>query len=107
MAELNEEILFAEEDRQAVEFIQSYLPQEVKEKFQEDDIYYFLDALADYCETSGLLDNEDEETEVDIDDAATFMVKQAKKQKIGDFDAEDVRWIVDGQLEFWEKSQEK
>ena len=99
---MDESLLFAEEDRKTVEFIQHYLPQEVKERITEDDIYYFLDAFAEYCETSGLMDNEDEDTEIDIDDAAAFMVKQAKKEKIGAFDAEDVRWIVDGQLEYWE-----
>jgi hypothetical protein len=105
MDQLNEEIFFAEEDRQTVEFIQGYLPQDVKEKFAEDDIYYFLDAFAEYCEVSGLMDNEDEEAEIDIEDAAVFMAKQAKKEGIGNFDAEDVRWIVDGQLEFWETQE--
>ena len=105
MSEFNEELLFAEEDRQTVEFIQGYLPQEVKDKFTEDDLYYFLDAFAEYCESTSLLDNEDEEVEIDIEEAADFMVKQAKKEKIGNFEAEDVRWIVDGQLEFWETQE--
>ena len=55
--------------------------------------------------TAGLMDNEDEEAEIDIEEAAAFMAKQAKKEKIGEFDAEDVRWIVDGQLEFWESQE--
>ena len=105
MSDFNEELLFAEEDRQTVAFIQGYLPQEIKEKFTEDDLYYFLDAFVEYCETAGLMDNEDEEAEIDIEEAAAFMVKQAKKEKMGEFDAEDVRWIVDGQLEFWESQE--
>ncbi len=102
MNELHEELFFAEEDRQTVAFIQGYLPQEIKEKFTEDDLYYFLDAFADYCEATGIMDNEDEETDIDVEEAAIFMAKQAKKDKIGNFDAEDVRWVVDGQLEFLE-----
>ena len=43
--------------------------------------------------------------EIDIEEAAAFMAKQAKKEKIGTFDAEDVRWIVDGELEFWETQE--
>lgn len=105
MNELNEELFFAEEDRQTVAFIQGYLPQEIKDKFTEDDIYYFLDAFAEYCEATGIMDNEEEETEIDVEEAAVFMAKQAKKEKIGDFDAEDVRWIVDGQLEFLETQE--
>ncbi len=105
MNELHEELFFAEEDRQTVAFIQGYLPQEVKDKFTEDDLYYFLDAFAEYCEATGIMDNEEEETEIDIEEAAIFMAKQAKKDKIGDFLAEDVRWIVDGQLEFLETQE--
>ena len=105
MSEFNEELLFAEEDRQTVAFIQGYLPQEIKEKLAEDDLYYFLDAFVEYCEVSGLMDNEDEEAEIDVEEAAEFMVRQAKKEKIGTFDAENVRWIVDGQLEFWESQE--
>jgi hypothetical protein len=51
------------------------------------------------------MDDEAEEAEIDIEAAADFMVVQAKKEKIGNFDAEDVRWIVDGQLEFWETQE--
>jgi len=105
MSEFNEELFFAEEDRQTVAFIQSYLPQEIKDKFTEDDLYYFLDAFAEYCEATGIMDNEEEETEIDVEEAAVFMVNQARKEKIGNFDADDVRWIVDGQLEFLERQE--
>ena len=98
----DEEMLFAEEDRQTVEFIKTYLPQEVKERFSDDDIYYFLDAFAEYCEGQGLSESDDEESEIDIEQAAAFMVNLARKEKIGSFEAEDVRWIVDGQLEYWD-----
>lgn len=105
MSEFNEELFFAEEDRQTVAFIQSYLPQEIKDKFTEDDLYYFLDAFAEYCEATGIMDNEEEETEIDVEEAAVFMANQVRKEKIGNFDADDVRWIVDGQLEFLERQE--
>ena len=102
--EMNEELLYAEEDRRTVEFILHYLPQEVKERITEEDVYYFIDVFAEYCAESGLLDSEDEEAEIDIDEAAAYMVRQANKDKMGDFSAEDVRWIVDGELEYGEES---
>ena len=101
---MNEELLYAEEDRRTVEFILHYLPQEVKERITEEDVYYFIDVFAEYCEESGLLDSDDEEAEIDIDEAAAYMVSQANKDKMGDFSAEDVRWIVDGELEYGEES---
>lgn len=103
--ELNEELLFAEEDRKTVDFILNYLPQEVKEHITEDDVYYFIDVFAEFCEESGLLDSHSDEAEIDIDEAATYLVKQAKKDKMGDFSVDDVRWIVDGELEYGEQKE--
>jgi hypothetical protein len=102
-SQINEEMLFAEEEHKTVQYIRNYLPQEVKDRFSEDDIYYFLDAFVEYCEQKGIMDNEDEETDIDIDDAARFMCDLARKEKQGLFEPEDVRWVVDGQLDFWEQ----
>ena len=41
-------LLDAEDDARAVAFIQSYLPQDLKDKFTEDDLYYILDLIAEY-----------------------------------------------------------
>ncbi|MBQ0049442.1 MAG: hypothetical protein KBT12_04270 [Bacteroidales bacterium] len=100
--ELNEELLFAEEDRQVVEFIKNYLPQDVKERFSEDNIYYMLDLFAEYCEKSGVFDTEDEDadSEIDVEEAAKYMARLAKKEDMGNFDPEDIRWIVEGELEY-------
>jgi hypothetical protein len=103
----NEEMLFAEEDRKTVAFIKNYLPQEVKDKFSEDDIYYFLDAFVEYCDKKGMFESEEEECDVDLDEAAAFMAQLAKKEKIGSFEADDVRWIVDGQMEYWDSLNEE
>ena len=90
----------AEDDRLTVEFIKNYLPQEVKEKFTEDDLYYFLDVIGEYY--VGLLENTDneEEIDIDIDAAANYIAKKAREEKMGDFDPEDLHWVVDGELEY-------
>lgn len=107
MSTFEEDLLAdAENDRQTVEFIKSYLPQEVKEKFTEEDLYYFLDVIGQYiCD---LLDKtgEKDEVDIDIDEVASYIAKQAKKDKVGDFDAEDLRWVVDAELEFGEQQEE-
>ena len=87
---LDEELLKdAEDDQLTIEFIKRYLPQEVKEKFTEEDLYYFLDVLVEYYATS-------------IDTISDYLAKQAKKDKMGEFDPEDLRWIVEGELEYGE-----
>lgn len=107
MSDFEEDLLAdAENDRQTVEFIKNYLPQEVKEKFTEEDLYYFLDVIGEYyCD---LLDKagDQEDIDIDIDAVAQHIAKQAKKDKVGTFDPEDLRWVVDGELEYAESLEE-
>lgn len=92
----------AEDDRLTVEFIKNYLPQEVKEKFTEDDLYYFLDVIGDYYVDLLEKTKSEDDVEIDIDAVAEYIAKKAKKEKMGDFDPEDLRWVVDGELEYGE-----
>ena len=95
----------AEEDRQTVEFIKAYLPQDVKGKFSEDDLYYMHDVMVDYFYESGVLDQQpDSEGFIDIDteEVAKVIMEQAKKDKMGDFSLDDRIWVVQGELEFGE-----
>lgn len=96
----------AEDDLRTLEFIKNYLPQEVKEKFTDDDLFYFIDVLADYYVESGLLEQEpDEDGFVDIDTEAIAdaIAKRAKADKYGNFSAEDLLWVVQGELEYGEE----
>ncbi|MBO7120493.1 MAG: hypothetical protein J6W03_09275 [Bacteroidaceae bacterium] len=103
MSTFEEDLLLdAEDDRKTVEYIRNYLPQELKEKFTEDDLYYFIDVLGEYY--VDLLDkhNGDEDIDIDVEEVAKHLAGQAKKDKMGDFAPEDLRWVVDGELEYGE-----
>jgi len=103
MATFEEDLLNdAEDDRRTVEYIQNYLPQEVKDKFTEEELYYFIDVIGEYY--SDLLEKhpDDEEIDIDVEEVAKYIAKQAKKDKMGEFDPEDLRWVVDGELEYGE-----
>ena len=110
MSKFEDELLMdAEDDRQAVAFIQNYLPQDLKDKFTEEELYYFLDVLVDYYANSGILDSEPDEegyVDLDIDEIAEYMVKQSKKDQMGEYEAEDLRWIVEGEMEYVESLEE-
>ena len=99
----------AEDDRQTVNFIQAHLPQDLKTRFTEDELYYFLDVLIDYYATSGILDVEPDDEgyiDIDIDDIALHLSKQARKDKMGDFSPEELRWIVEAEMDYTEQSEE-
>ena len=40
-------LLEDEDDQKTIEFIKNYLPQDLKDKFTEDDLYYILDVIVD------------------------------------------------------------
>ena len=111
MASIDEELLLdAEDDARAIEFIKGYLPQDIKEKFSEEELYYFLDVISEYYATSGILDeNPDAEgfVDVDIDKIAEYVVAKAKKEGIGTFNTEEVAFVVEGELEYTEQMEEE
>ncbi len=103
MGSFEEDLLLdAEDDRKTVEYIQNYLPQELKDKFTEEELYYFIDVIGEYY--VDLLDKHsgDEDIDIDVEEVAKYVAKQAKKDKMGEFDPEDLRWVVDGELEYGE-----
>lgn len=95
-------ILDAEDDRLTVEYIQSYLPQDLKDKFTEEELYYFIDVIGEYYVDLLEKHSGEEDIDIDVEEVAEFVARQAKKDKIGDFSPEDLRWVVDGELEYGE-----
>lgn len=96
----------AEDDLKTVEFIKAYLPQEVKEKFTDDDLFYFIDVLADYYVESGLLEQEPDADgciDIDTEAIAEAVAERARKDRYGTFDPADLVWVVQGELEFGEQ----
>lgn len=111
MANFEDELLQdAEDDRRTVEYIRNYLPQELKERFSDDELYYFLDVIVEYYAESGILDAEPDKDgyiDIDIEAIAQHVAQQAKKDKMGDFDPKELRWVVEGEMEYGESIEEE
>lgn len=93
------------DDSKTVEFIKNYLPQELKGKFDDDQLYYFIDLIDEYYVESGLLDSQPDAEgyiEIDLDAVVDYIVKEAKKDGIGEFDPEDILFVVQGEMEYSE-----
>ena len=65
------------DDEKTIEYIKNYLPQELKEKFSDDEFYY-LGQIVDY------------------------IIKEAHKDEMGDYDPEEILFVVQGELEYTE-----
>lgn len=75
------------DDEKTIEYIKNYLPQELKDKFSDDELYYFLDVMDEYYVESGILDADpdaDGYVEIDLDKVVDYIVKEARKDKMGD-----------------------
>lgn len=84
--------MFEYDDEAAVKFIQNQLPQELKVRFTEDDIYYVLDVICDFYEKNDYLNEDDEEKEEK--ELIQFIIQQAKKDEIGTYTDEEIRILL-------------
>ncbi len=100
---MSEELL-GYDDIKAVEFIRNYIPQELKELVSDDDIVYFVDLIYDFYESRGILgeefDDEEGEFEFDDEELLDYVVKNARKDEVGQFDKEQIRFIVQGEMAY-------
>src|SRR5574344_130772 len=93
------------DDEKTITFIKGYLPQDLKDKFSNDNLYYFLDLIDDYYSESGILDAKPDSEgylEVNLESIAQYIVKEAKKDDVGEFEVEDILFVVQGDLEYAE-----
>jgi len=91
------------DDEKTIEFIKAYLPQDLKEKFSDDELYYFLDLIDEYYAESGILDAQpdaDGYVSVDLDEIVKYIVKEAKHDEQGEYDPEEVLFVVQGEMEY-------
>ena len=100
-----EELRMDEEDtRREIEFIRERLPQEMKTHFSDDDLYYFIDAIVDYYYESGILESTADEVDIDLQQVADAVTAQALTDKRGRFDAEEVFYVVEADMDFQEQN---
>ncbi len=110
MASLEEELLLdAAEDAKAIAYIRQHLPQELQEKFSDEELYYFLDVIVEYYAESGILESQpDEDGYITIDEEAValHLSKKAKKEGIGTFSPEDLLFVVKAEMDFQDELAE-
>ena len=101
MSEKDDMLIYDEDD--SVKFIKNYLPQEIKGKFSNDDINYIVDLVYDFYESKGFMNEDpekDADVEIDEEELIAYVIKNAKKDGVGKFEAEEISFIVQGELEY-------
>ena len=94
---------FIYDDEEAVKFIKNFLPENIKDKFNDDDINYIIDLIYDFYDSKGLMDGDDDkDIDINEDELVSYVVKGALSDGVGKYDADDVSFIVQGELEYCE-----
>ncbi len=91
------------DDEKTIAYIRNYLPQDLKEKFSDDEFYYFLDLIDEYYTESGILDKEPDAegyVEIDLEKVVDYIVTEARKDEMGEYDPEEILFIVQGEMEY-------
>ena len=86
--------------------IQNSLPEEVRERFNEEDLYYILDVANEYFTESGVLESETDAegfVEIDLEAAAKYVSEKAAKERDTAYDIEDLELIIEAQLSYGEE----
>jgi len=99
---VNEKDFMEYDEDAAILFIRNQLPQEMKEKFSDDDLTYIIDLIYEFYDSKGFLSDEEKSVEIDLDELTAFVVKNAKKDKVGNFSDDEVQFIVDAEIAYCE-----
>ena len=81
----------------------------MKEKFSDDELYYFLDLIDEYYVESGVLEAQPDAdgcVEIDLEKVVDFIIKEARKDKMGEYDPEEILFVVQGEMEYTESLEE-
>lgn len=103
MASFEDELLDdAQHDANAVAYMYAHLPQEMQEKFTEENLYYCLDLIETYLTEK--VDFTQEEVELDLEVITKYILQVANKDKYDSLDEEGVYLAVNAYFDFEEEN---
>ena len=105
MASIEEELrLDEEENRRELAFIRERIPFDAKKHYSDETILYMMDLIVDYYYTSGILESDAEEVDIDLEAVADYVCTKAKEEGVKNLDPEYVLFIVQANLDFQEQN---
>lgn len=104
MAKIDDELLMDEEEnRREIAFIRKQLPSELKDQYSDSQLLWMLDTIVEYYCSSGILDSDADEIDIDLDQVAAHLCQQAQQEHLPALNPDDVRFVVEADLDFQEQ----
>ena len=93
------------DENDAVEFIANFMPEKLKNKYSDDDILLIIDTMYDFYEKGDeqetLYDEgDDNNDEFNLNEIVNFVKKSIRKDPDNQVDMDDVKVIVEGEIEY-------
>ena len=105
MASIDEELLQDEQENlREIAYIRQQLPSDVKEAYSDELLIWMMETIVDYYVSSGILDGNGDEVDIDMEKVAQYICQQADKEKKGKLDPQDVFFVVEADLDFQEQN---
>jgi hypothetical protein len=105
MASIEEELrLDEEENKRELAFIRERIPFDAEKHYSDSSILYMLDLIVDYYYTSGILESEEEEVDIDLQAVTDYVIQRAKEDGVNNLEPEFVFFIVQTDLDFQEQN---
>ncbi len=93
-----EELEFNEDD--AIRYILDFIPQEDRKGLNKEKIQFVLDAIYDYYESEGLIQEDTaEEASIDEEQMLNFVRKEAEEEQL-EISDEQIQLILEGEFEY-------
>ncbi len=100
MKQENDDLDLIYDDDECIEFIYSWIPEEDRKHIMKDDIQFVLDAIYEFYNSKGLVE-EDTTEEADIDEDEMYeFIKQFAKENNVKLSSEDIQLIMEGEYEY-------
>jgi len=105
MASIEEELrLDEEENLRELAFIRQQIPFDAKKHYSDETILYVMDLIVDYYYSSGILESQEEEVDIDLEKVVDYVIRRAKEEGVSNLEPEYVLFIVQADLDFQEQN---
>lgn len=103
MASIDDELLLDEEEnRREMSFIREQLPAEIKEHFSDEQLQYIMEGICTYLYESHILEANADEVDVDLEEVAAYVCRQAASEGLEPLDPQEVFFVVQADFDYQE-----
>jgi hypothetical protein len=91
------------DEQNAIDYIREHLPDEYRDKYDDDEILNVIDIIFDYYDESGMLDidlSDEDEDDVDVEELVKYVTKVLRKDKLSPIAEEHIKPIVLAELDY-------